>query len=512
MENKKDIGKAFREKLDLLDKSPGNRVWDAIATELDQKKRKAVPLWLKITGISVVVLLVFLAADALVRNHILETGQPHATEKNDGINTIVDSNTAGNANGNSNDSAESQSGDKQNVNVTSDPEGSAVLEGNAKNDAPDAEAATNSDTKSSGKNTAPKDNTPYDKISEGVSHNPGKIAAKKRATRKNSNAAASKLPIRNGQTLSSKKKRKTIKNHQAKPQQKQPSVNIAVAASEYDGKPKLAVTEITRDSTLTASDSLAKKSELKKPKKKEEKKDSIQTAATDYGKFSVFLYGAPTFYNHFSKKSSIDRSLDSIPGHGETTFSFGGYLSLALDEKWTVRIGISRTDYRFTSGNITLDFENSSDLSHVDYAPGIDNGYMLEYFIDAQTYTVRQDFSYWEFPIEVKYNLFKKAVFIDAIGGISTLLLKENKVTAIDNLGTSLVLGSTENRYRAHFSGNIGLGFYYRFARNFQFNLEPMFKYQFKAGEINQKPYSIVLQTGIEYTFGNGKNSKKTKK
>lgn len=45
MENKKDIGKAFREKLDSLEKQPDNAVWNAIKADLPKKKRRFLPLF-----------------------------------------------------------------------------------------------------------------------------------------------------------------------------------------------------------------------------------------------------------------------------------------------------------------------------------------------------------------------------------------------------------------------------------------------------------------------------------
>ena len=45
MENNKDIGKAFREKLDGLQKQPGNAVWDAIKNDLPKNKPGLLPLF-----------------------------------------------------------------------------------------------------------------------------------------------------------------------------------------------------------------------------------------------------------------------------------------------------------------------------------------------------------------------------------------------------------------------------------------------------------------------------------
>ncbi|MGK4567039.1 hypothetical protein [Flavobacterium sp. 3HN19-14] len=59
MENKKDIGHLFREKLNALDKTPDDAVWRSISADLDKRRKKRVLFWLTaaaavlLTGFSV---------------------------------------------------------------------------------------------------------------------------------------------------------------------------------------------------------------------------------------------------------------------------------------------------------------------------------------------------------------------------------------------------------------------------------------------------------------------------
>lgn len=62
MENKKDIGKAFREKLDRLDRTAPQSGWNAISGELQQMKMQRRFPWRRIIGLSLLVLLVGLVA------------------------------------------------------------------------------------------------------------------------------------------------------------------------------------------------------------------------------------------------------------------------------------------------------------------------------------------------------------------------------------------------------------------------------------------------------------------
>ena len=54
MENRKDIGKIFADKLSSLEKTPKDNVWNGIKHELEKKKkRRVVPIlfWTKTIGV-----------------------------------------------------------------------------------------------------------------------------------------------------------------------------------------------------------------------------------------------------------------------------------------------------------------------------------------------------------------------------------------------------------------------------------------------------------------------------
>ncbi|MFV8341620.1 hypothetical protein [Flavobacterium sp. XS2P39] len=54
MENRKEIGKAFRKKLDSFERIPNDKVWHSIHSELKERKKRVffyIPAWIKIAGI-----------------------------------------------------------------------------------------------------------------------------------------------------------------------------------------------------------------------------------------------------------------------------------------------------------------------------------------------------------------------------------------------------------------------------------------------------------------------------
>jgi hypothetical protein len=85
MENKKDIGKAFREKLDGLQKQPSDAAWNSISAELRQMKKPSKFPWLRTSIVSVVIaVVVTIATYPLWESHVpriyIEMPDGHKTE------------------------------------------------------------------------------------------------------------------------------------------------------------------------------------------------------------------------------------------------------------------------------------------------------------------------------------------------------------------------------------------------------------------------------------------------
>jgi hypothetical protein len=258
----------------------------------------------------------------------------------------------------------------------------------------------------------------------------------------------------------------------------------------------------------------------KKAKPKKQPQDTTKTTEIEqqeFRTFSVFGYVAPTYFNHFAQKSSIDKRLDSLPGRSEVVFNYGAYLCFNYNERWTVRFGAARTVLRYTTEGVRINSPdgtpaNTQNFYHVDYAGSISNTSLAETFSASEFMDIEQEMTYTEVPIELKYKLLKGTVTIEAIGGFSALFLNENTVSAISENNGTVAFGSTKDASAAHFSANLGIGFSYRFARNLSFNAEPMFRFHIKQTPIMQQSYRLLLQTGIEYTFNSKKRTKRASK
>ena len=127
----------------------------------------------------------------------------------------------------------------------------------------------------------------------------------------------------------------------------------------------------------------------------------------------------------------------------------------------------------------------------------------VENMSEATQASLNQEMGYIEIPLEMTYKILDKKFGIEVIGGMSTLVLNKNNISLVSN-GSEMVIGEANNLNNIHFSSNVGLGFNYNFLKSFQFNFQPVFKYQintFNSNSGNFKPYIVGLYSGISFSF-----------
>jgi hypothetical protein len=494
MENKKDIGKAFREKLDLLDKVPGDHVWDAIETDLDKKKkRRVLPFWFILTDIATMTLLLFFIASDFIGNKQSGSDIPVGIEKS----------SVGNGN---NEKSTQHNFPTGNIDaITSGTENSVSDAEQLDHEKEDFESNDNINSSAS-KN-----------FYKGKKSKASKTLKNENNIRKQKSGFSSiSKKGSSGYAVLKKKTKKAANDSISDQESKLARTSIPTDANTEE------ISEMQPDEKVTAAtekDTVLKTIAKKdiRQKKQSDTTKTVELEEEKYKTFSVFLYARPTYFGLLDKKSSLDKTLDSLPIKSEIVYNYGGYLSFIYDEKWTVRAGIAKTVLKYTTQDIIINngFEAPAappDFYGVGYASDVTNLGIAEQHPNSTSMDIEQELSYLEFPIELKYSFFKKAITIDGIGGISTLFLTDNIVTAKLNNDDDVHMGMTRDIYKAHFNANLGVGFNYKFLKNFQLNIEPMFKYHFRTGEVKQKPYSFVVQAGIEYMFNSKKKTKTAKK
>jgi hypothetical protein len=223
-----------------------------------------------------------------------------------------------------------------------------------------------------------------------------------------------------------------------------------------------------------------------------------------------------------SEGSSLDPSFSDNTQNGDVNFSFGVQVSYAINDRLSIRSGISNVDLSYATGGVEIGTGPiTSALSSINY-DGTQNVLTVldEGAIEAQNASnggfgiitqkatngpaeVIQSISYYEIPLELKYAIVKRKVGVHVIGGLSTMFLGNNDVT-VKAGDFSAALGEVNNLSNISFTTNIGIGFDYKASKKIKFNVEPMFKYQlnpYADTSVDFQPYYIGVYTGLSYTF-----------
>jgi len=228
---------------------------------------------------------------------------------------------------------------------------------------------------------------------------------------------------------------------------------------------------------------------------------------------------APVYFNTLGKGSSIDAQFNNNAKSGEVNMSYGITGSYAINDKLVVRAGINKLNLGYNTNDVlaletTGRGPNSALLSNIK----TDNNNPDMSFVSAESVvlsrasnvvdfndvgSINQRIGYIEIPIELQYSLLNKRFGVNIIGGFSSFFLNDNELTSSIN-GNNTIIGEANNVNDVSYSANFGLGLNYKFAKNFDFNLEPILKYQintFSNATGDFKPYFIGFYTGFSFKF-----------
>ena len=461
MKNKKNIDRLFQERFKDFETEPDVQTWANIQAGLSEKKkeRKIIPLWMKYTGIAAALVLGFFAINTVFKSN---------TKIDDTIVIDVKSLTPATKN---TDSDYVPKKEHENTNVLKH---SSTI-------------ATTNDQKS--KNDENKTTT--EKATKNFF---GKTSNQETATIYNSkNNPSLEIKNSNNETLNSE----NIGNHK----------NENVLVNEKDN---LAIAKPESKKEIVNQN--AEPNELEAILKQNETKKNI-VATVQNIKWEITPNIAAMYAN--SKNASIDPQFAENNKSTDNSIGFGIGLHYAINKKIALRTGINKFALGYNTNSVTYSSGLSmTSLANVAYTTTA----MLELQTSAKgnalmtfeknlqktnTGTINQKMGYYEIPLEISYAIVDKKIGVSLIGGISTLLLDENKISLISS-ETNLKLGEANNLNSVHFSSNIGLGFKYKFVKSFQLNFEPMVKYQINTFSNNagsNKPILIGLYSGISYRF-----------
>lgn len=534
MNEKKNIDKLFKEQLKNFEETPKDHLWDNIEERLHEDKRKKrliIPIWWKIAGIAAGIILLFTVANQVFNNSV-----------KDGISNdiIVD------------DSNSNKDLNPQNENNTlgKDKSSDDLIENQLIEDLANTNSETsieNDENASVNKNKSTVINTDNKDHSVIASDNSNQLKLKEKSQyKKTSNSSnnfeelleekrtpietpLSKDAVANNTTNTPSE---TNKNSQDLFKDKS-ELNEIIESTKTDSNTTVAKTDIKETSTSDTENNPVE--DLENKKEEEETTNAIENAIAEaeetnekeeeeekLNRWSVAPNVAPVYFSSLGEGSSLDNQFIENTKESEINMSYGINGSYAVNKKIKIRAGINRVQLGYQTNDVLI-FENTDEFASRNsnqmdnlematvegrYSIYSANSFKFEnapatLFTQEQG-SIDQQLGFIEVPVEIEYNLIERKVGLNLIGGFSALFLNENDVFAVFNNGERARLGEASNVKDLSYSANFGIGLDYNFSKQFQFNLEPTFKYQINtfnntSGDFN--PFFIGLYTGLSFKF-----------
>ena len=305
----------------------------------------------------------------------------------------------------------------------------------------------------------------------------------------------------------------------------------AYPARGYYAWPKNTTKPIDVDASVYATQNEIKTGEqaselpivqLEEPKKKIKKSKefraferAINLEEMTNWRWSVGAVVAPTTYGSLTKGSMLDARLENNPREGETNLSYGLQIKNQMNRNSALRFGINRVNLGYNTQNFQVNIidnvVNIYQLTGIDPGTEIQQGGIplnpnaTEFFNSNDVVTIDQDISYLEIPVEYQYSFINNRFGANFIGGASLIVLDDNRIFAVNDLGQSVAVGKSSNLTNLGYTLNFGLGLKYDISKHFQLNLDPMLKIQMNSPENtsvnNFRPYFFGIFSGLHFKF-----------
>jgi len=523
MKDKKNIDNLFQSQLGNFEATPSPEVWDRIEAQLKKDKdRKVIPLWWRLGGVAALLAILLMVGNLFFVNdpnqiEIVEQEinpeKVESKEFNDDVFPKSETEIVS--------TPENPTSDKPSINTDkelhSDKTNNQLTEEIQNNSIVEEQTSIKEKTK---RPTATKDITPSDKGVTGITK-----ADQKRKPIGNEKDQGKTKAIDVPSGVLSEKTEVAVNNVPTN----RPDENKAGAIEN---------SKITTPTKAEEVVGIATQEDIKEepasevaPEKKsifdaieEAKEATVATVEENPNKgWEVTPNVGPVYYSSLSGGSSIDPAFSDNSQSGEVNFSYGINVAYNVNDRLSIRSGVNNVNLAYATGGIEVaSAPVSFALKSVDYQTSrqqvltvFDKGTIPMMVDPNDPYAqinvksttgnaeLRQSITYYEIPLEAKYNLLNKRFGINMIGGLSTLLLSNSEVSVNDQ-GFRSVLGEANNLNNVSFTTNVGLGFDYKISKRFKFNIEPMFKYQlnpYTDSSVDFKPYYFGIYSGLSFKF-----------
>lgn len=213
---------------------------------------------------------------------------------------------------------------------------------------------------------------------------------------------------------------------------------------------------------------------------------------------SVTTTAGALYFDDLSGGSAIGEQFANNSSSSEISSSYGINFGYQLSQNIKIRTGISQINLVSNTQNVSFySLLNSKVLEGSEFSNAPSEGTGTSDFGK-----VIQNIGFIEVPSEIEYSILNKKIGVNLIGGFSTLFLNENKIfITTENANTDL--GRVKNLNEISFTLNAGLGLSYKISPKFNFNIEPIFKYQLNTftDTKNYTPYFFGIYSGLSFKF-----------
>ncbi len=521
MKEKKHIDQLFKESFKNFEATPSPPVWDQIQAKIkeEEKDRKVIPLWIKLGGIAALLALMFTVGNSIFGP---TNTTPTITEEKTDVNSQDFENNNIN---NNNDSKKSEVVLEDNNSIKNAIENSSnenEVQSDLRNETTN-KSSKNSETEIAYENDTKKVSDKNENYSENIIKDPiNKTSNVNDAVAVNNEQNnTSDLPSNTQKTddnsLINKEKAIPVTNN------KEAVVDNKENIDHKNIDPKTITPETVNKETDSAVTEETNKRSIYDAIEETNKEEVIVAKSNNKpdNHWEITPNVGPVYYNSLSDGSSIDPSFSDNPKSGDLNITYGVHVSYNLNNRLSVRSGLSNVNLSYATTGIELgNGPVSVALKSVDYYKkdnviiAVDKGFLNNQMQEGEfgditpkstsgEPSLNQKISYYEVPLELKYAILNKKFGVNLIGGFSTLFLDENEII-VDAGDFNETLGEANNLSTLSFTTNIGFGLNYSFSKKLMFNIEPMFKYQlnpYTESSVDFKPYYVGVYTGLSFKF-----------
>ena len=526
MSDKKHIDRLFQEGFKDFEATPDDAVWKNIESKLTENKKKprVITIWWRYAGVAALLLLLLTVGNVFFN--------PSETDKTNQVVDIENSNSdqinTPNTNVNTpfeNKDVEIDTNASQGIadhnpqeHLGTSPKTKTEIITHPLHTSQQTARANHgaSETKNNSKTTLTGSNKSH--IKKAVNSNYTPTVAHTSEEKNNLNRMVNPLENNTPVTKSSEGTNHTIDL------KKQSSLVLAKVSKK---KAKTAITEASKDHVAVANTNAKTDETITSIDNSKDHKRSIEDALNEaknnledsknnlQNRWTVAPNVAPVYFNTLRDGSSIDPQFNTNSKSGDVNMSFGISTSYAINKRIRVRSGIHSVNLGYNTNDVVVfqslgTFSNNSGLQNISSVSNV--SLLSSESIDTRASasfvtsnaTINQNLRYVEVPLEIQYTLSDKKFGVNVIGGFSSFFLNTSKVFYESDNGDRRILGEARNINGLSYSANFGMGLNYKISKTFNFNLEPIFKYQFNtfnntSGDFS--PFFIGVYSGFAIKF-----------